>query len=60
MLIEYQPGLEAEDSLQTGLAPNEPRGLDLEPLGNREHHRSWRRSGAGRYQCHKKYVYVLQ
>lgn len=31
MHIEYQPRLEAEDSFQTGLAPNEPTGLDLEP-----------------------------
>lgn len=31
MHIEYQPGLAAEDSFQIGLAPNDPRGLDLEP-----------------------------
>lgn len=32
--FEYQPGLEAKDSFQTGFAPNEPINLDLEPLDN--------------------------
>ena len=44
--FEYQPGLDAKDSFQTGFAPNEPINLDLEPLDNREHQGSWGRSGA--------------
>lgn len=55
--IEHQPGLEVKDSFQTGLALNEPTGLDLEPLDNREHQESWGRSRAGGYQC-PKCVYV--
>ena len=31
--FECQPGLEAKDSFQTGLAPNEAANLDLEPFG---------------------------
>lgn len=60
MFIEYQLGLEVEDLLQIGFVFNELRGLDFEFLGNREYYRSWRRSGVGRYQCYKKYVYVFQ
>lgn len=39
-VTEYQPGLEAEDSFQLGIAPDKPIGLDLETVGKREPQRA--------------------
>lgn len=58
MHIEDQPGLEAEDSLQTGLAPNEPTGLDLEPSDDSI--RELKQKQGRQTSTHNKYVQVHQ